>query len=79
MMGSMTASTVKFKTILQVSVNGSKEVMKIQGYLDQLFIGLVPITITLLAFWLLRKKVNVNIIMFGIMILRIVLGLCGVC
>lgn len=79
MMGSMTASTVKFKTILQVSVNGSKEVMKIQSYLDQLFIGLVPITITLLAFWLLRKKVNVNIIMFGIMILGIVLGLCGVC
>lgn len=79
MMGSMTASTVKFKTILQVSVNGSKEVMKIQSYLDQLFIGLVPITITLLDFWLLRKKVNVNIIMFGIMILGIVLGLCGVC
>lgn len=79
MMGSMTASTIKFKTILQVSVNGSKEVMKIQSYLDQLFIGLVPITITLLAFWLLRKKVNVNIIMFGIMILGIVLGLCGVC
>ncbi len=79
MMGSMTASTVKFKTILQVSVNGSKEVMKIQSYLDQLFIGLVPITITLLAFWLLRKKVNVNIIIFGIMILGIVLGLCGVC
>ena len=79
MMGSMTASTVKFKTILKVSVNGSKEVMKIQSYLDQLFIGLVPITITLLAFWLLRKKVNVNIIMFGIMILGIVLGLCGVC
>lgn len=79
MMGSMTASTVKFKTILQVSVNGSKEVMKIQSYLDQLFIGLVPITITLLAFCLLHKKVNVNIIMFGIMILGIVLGLCGVC
>ena len=41
MMGSMTASNVKFQTILQVSVKGSKEAMKIQTYLDQLFIGIL--------------------------------------
>ncbi|EGP5710290.1 PTS mannose/fructose/sorbose transporter family subunit IID, partial [Enterococcus faecium] len=69
MMGSMTASNVKFKTILEVSVEGSKEVMKIQDYLDQLFIGIVPLAVTLFAFWLLRKKVNVNVVMFGIMFL----------
>ena len=50
MMGSMTASNVKFKTILEVSVEGSKEVMKIQDYLDQLFIGIVPLAVTLFAF-----------------------------
>lgn len=79
MMGSMTASNVKFQTILEVSVKGSKEVMKIQEYLDQLFIGIIPLAVTLFAFWLLRKKVNVNVVMFGIMFLGIILGLLGVC
>ena len=51
----MTASNVKFKTILEVSVKG-KDVVKIQDYLDQLFVGIVPLAVTLLAFWLLRKK-----------------------
>ena len=53
--------------------------MKIQGYLDQLFIGIVPLCVTLLAFYLLRKKVNINIVMFGIMFLGIILGLLGIC
>lgn len=80
MMGSMTASNVKFKTILQVNVQGSKQVMKIQTYLDQLFVGIVPLAVTLVAFWLLYKKhVNINWVMLGIMVLGIVLGLCGIC
>lgn len=80
MMGSMTASNVKFQTILQVSVKGSKEAMKIQTYLDQLFIGIVPLAVTLVSFWLIRnKKVNVNWVMLGIMILGIILGMCGIC
>ncbi len=56
MMGSMTASNVKFKTILEVSVEGSKEAMKIQDYLDQLFVGIVPLTVTLIAFGSYGKK-----------------------
>ncbi len=80
MMGSMTASNVKFKTILKVAVKGSSQVMKIQTYLDQLFVGIVPLTVTLLAFWLLYKKhVNINWVMLGIMLLGIILGLCGIC
>ncbi|MEG0255028.1 PTS system mannose/fructose/sorbose family transporter subunit IID [Vagococcus sp.] len=79
MMGSMTASNVKFKTIIEVSVKGSKEAMKMQEYLDQLFVGIVPLIVTLVAFWLLRKKVNVNVVMFGIMFLGIILGLLGIC
>jgi len=78
MMGSMTASTVKFKTILEVAVKGSDPI-KIQDYLDQLFVGIVPLTVTLITFWLLRKKVNINVVMFGIMILGIILGLLGIC
>lgn len=79
MMGSMTASNVKFKTILEVSVKGSDQVMKIQDYLNQLFIGIVPLTVTFLAFWMLKKKVNVNVVMLGIMVLGILLGLLGIC
>lgn len=79
MMGSMTASNVKFKTILEVSVKGSDQVMKIQDYLDQLFIGIVPLTVTFLAFWMLKKKVNVNVVMLSIMVLGILLGLLGIC
>lgn len=79
MMGSMTASNVKFKTILEVSVKGSDQVMKIQDYLNQLFIGIVPLTVTFLAFWMLKKKVNVNVVMLSIMVLGILLGLLGIC
>lgn len=54
--------------------------MKIQTYLDQLFIGLVPLCVTLGAFYLIHNKhVNVNWVMLEIMILGIVLGLCGIC
>ena len=79
MMGSMTASNVKFKTILEVSVKGSDQVMKIQDYLNQLFIGIVPLSVTFLAFWMLKKKVNVNVVMLSIMVLGILLGLLGIC
>ncbi|AYW44837.1 PTS system mannose/fructose/sorbose family transporter subunit IID [Tetragenococcus koreensis] len=78
MMGSMTASNVDFETILEVNVAGSEETMRIQEYLDQLFVDIVPLAVTLIAFWLLRKKVNVNYVMLGIMCLGIILGLLGV-
>lgn len=80
MMGSMTASNVKFKTILSVGVQGAKEPMLIQTYLDQLFVGLVPLVVTLIVFYLLKnKKMNVNVVMFGVMIVGILLGLLGIC
>ncbi|KAA9241132.1 MULTISPECIES: PTS system mannose/fructose/sorbose family transporter subunit IID [Aerococcus] len=79
MVGSMTASHVKFKTTLSVAVNGGGDPILIQEYLDQLFKGLVPMAVTLLAFYLIRnKRVNVNWIMLGIILLSVVLGLLGV-
>lgn len=77
MIGAMTAANVHFQTILSIPVADSDPVM-IQTYLDQIFVGLVPISLTLLCLWLLRKNVNVNIILVGIMVLAIVLGLVGV-
>lgn len=78
MMGCMTASSVKFKTILEVAVDGGGDPIQVQTYLDQLFIGIIPLGVTLFCFYLLRKKINVNVVMFGIMFLGIILGLLGV-
>ena len=56
MMGSMTASNVKFKTILEVSVKGSEDVVKIKTIWINYSSVSKPLAVTLLAFWLLRKK-----------------------
>lgn len=77
MIGAMTAANVGFNTILAIPVEGSDPVM-VQTYLDSIFIGLVPLCLTLFCLWLLKKNVNVNWILVGIMVLAIVLGLIGV-
>lgn len=46
--------------------------------LDSIFKGIVPLGLTLLCLWLLKKNVNVNWILLGIMVLALVLGLIGV-
>ncbi|WP_025730100.1 PTS system mannose/fructose/sorbose family transporter subunit IID [Atopobacter phocae] len=79
MVGSMTASNVKFKTALEVAVKGSEEPILLQTYLDQLLIGLVPLSVTMLTFYLVKyKNVNINWIMLGIIILGIILGVLGI-
>ena len=77
MIGSMTASMVTFQSKLSVPIAGGKPI-EIQTYLDQLFKGIIPLGITLLCYWLLSKKVNVNWILLGVLVLAIVLGLLGV-
>ena len=78
MIGAMTAANVKFNTIITFPEEGSDPIT-LQSYLDQIFLGLVPLALTLFVLWLMRKKnVNVNVILVGIMVLAIVLGLIGV-
>lgn len=77
MMGCMTATNVKFKTILAITIDGG-EPIKIQDYLDQLFIGLVPLLVTIGCFYLLKKQVNVNWVMLTIFVLAIILGVVGI-
>lgn len=77
MMGCMTAMNVKFKTTLALSVGKGKPIL-LQGYLDQLFKGLIPLLVTVGCFYLLRKRVNINWVMLGIFVLSIFLGLIGV-
>lgn len=78
MIGAMTAANVRFQTILSIPVEGSDPVM-IQTYLDAIFQGLVPLGVTLLCLWLLKKKhVNVNLILVGLMVFALVLGFVGI-
>lgn len=77
MIGGMTASTVTFSSILTFDVSGSDPVL-LQTYLDSIFKGIVPLSLTLGCLYLLKKRVNINWIMFGVMGLAIVLALLGI-
>lgn len=74
MVGAMTASTVKFSTIISIPVPGG-EAVNLQDSLDTLFLGLVPILLTFGCKKLLDKNVNINWIMLAILVLSIVMAL----
>ncbi|MCB7059615.1 PTS system mannose/fructose/sorbose family transporter subunit IID [Eggerthella lenta] len=47
--------------------------------LDQLFVGLVPLCLTLLWFYLLtKKKMSINVLIVGVIVLGIVLSALGI-
>ena len=46
--------------------------------IDALMPGLVPLAITMLVYWLVRKKVNINLIILIIFVLGISLSYLGV-
>lgn len=78
MVGAMTSQMVKFEITWNMMMDG-EVVMNTQEMLDQIFIGLVPLVITLGCFYLLKKKnVSINYLIFGIIILGIVLSVLGI-
>lgn len=78
MVGAMTSSMVQFQLKWDM-VMGGEVVMKSQEMLDQIFIGLIPISITLFSFYLMKKKnVSVNVLIVGIIALGIILSLLGI-
>lgn len=77
MVGAMTAANVHFSTPLAIPVQDSDPVM-VQTYIDAIFKGLVPLAITLVCLRMLKKNVNVNLVLFGLMVLAFVLGLVGI-
>lgn len=77
MVGAMTATTVTFTSAISIPVSNADPVM-LQTYLDAIFKGLVPLLLTLGCKYLLDKKVNVNVIMVGVVALAIVLALLKV-
>lgn len=78
MVGGMTSQMITFNTKLQMSMNGAS-VLKLQSMLDQILIGIVPLTITLICFYLLRnKKVSINVLLIGVIILGILFSVLGI-
>jgi mannose PTS system EIID component len=77
MIGGMTASMVKFNSILTFTVPNGDPV-KLQTYLDSIFKGLVPLLLTYGCLKLMQKRVNINVIMFGVMGLAILLAILGI-
>lgn len=73
MVGGMSSQMVKFQTKISMSMQGAS-VLKLQNMLDQIFVGIVPLLLTLLCFYLLNKKVSINYLIFGVIGLSILLS-----
>lgn len=78
MAGAMTAQYVSFKTTFVADFGGAA--FNLQGVLDQIMPGLLPLAITMGSFFYLRKKnkpVTVLLVMFAAAVVLTVLGICG--
>ena len=77
MIGAMVASTVTFKCALAIPVENADPIT-VQTYLDSIFKGLVPLSLTLGCLYAQMKKININIIMLLVLALAMILALLGV-
>lgn len=78
MVGAMTSNMVKF-SIKWNMVMGGKTILATQSMLDQIFIGILPLGITLLCFWLLQKKnVSINWLILGTLVIAVLLAVIGI-
>lgn len=75
--GCMTASRVNIEIPMILNIKGVKLGIQEQ-VIDALMPGLVPLAITMLVYWLVRKKVNINLIILIIFVLGISLSYLGV-
>jgi PTS system mannose-specific IID component len=73
----MTASRVNIEIPLILNIKGVKLGIQEQ-VINALMPGLVPLGITMLVYWLVRKKVNINLIILIIFVLGISLSYLGV-
>ena len=78
MVGGMTASMVTFKSTYELTMKG-ESVLNLQSMLDQIFVGIVPLGLTLLCYYLLKKKnISITVLIIGVIILSILLSLFGI-
>lgn len=78
MVGGMTSQMVNFKTTVQFKMGGAS-VLNLQNMLDQIFVGIIPLGITLLCFYLMqKKKVSINVLLIGVIVLGILISALGI-
>lgn len=78
MVGGMTASMVTFQSTFELSMKG-QSILELQPMLDQIFVGIVPLGLTLLCYYLLKKKnMNITVLIIGVIILSILLSVLGI-
>ena len=76
MVGAMTSTMVNFKLTWVLQLGQMKLVF--QDVLDQIMLGILPLSITLICFYLIRKKVNINYILLGILVFSLLVRMIGI-
>ena len=78
MVGAMSSQMVKLDIKWNMMMDG-EVVMKTQEMLDQIFVGILPLSVTLVCFYLLKKKnVSINVLIVGLILLGILLSVTGI-
>ena len=78
MVGGMTAGMVTFQSKFELLMEGSS-ILNLQSMLDQIFVGIVPLGLTLLCYYLLKKKnISVTMLIIGVILLGILLSCLGI-
>lgn len=78
MVGGMTAGMVTFRSVFELSLNG-ESILELQTMLDQIFVGIVPLGLTLLCYYLLKKKnISITVLIIGVIVFSILLSILGI-
>lgn len=77
MVGGMTSTIVTFTAKFEWMQDG-ESVLALQDILDQILVGMVPLGVTMLCFYLMNRKVSFNLVLVGIVALGIILSLLGI-
>lgn len=74
--GGMVATMLPVKTTLKFSMSGAT--VKLQTILNQIIPNLLPLLVTLLVFWLIRKKVSISKLTVRVLIIGILAHVVGI-
>lgn len=77
MVGAMIASNVSFTSAITFQIEGGDPIT-LQSYLDTVFLGLVPLVLSLICLWAQRKNVNTNWLTLGVFVISILMALVGI-
>ena len=56
-----------------------ESILNLQKMLDQIFVGIVPLGLTLLCYYLLKKKnISITVLIIGVIILSVLLSVLGI-